>query len=108
MSAKLSVLKVIHQIPSAYPKWNEMKSRVRIRLLYSVQAWQLGAEEMRQLESVWCVFLRRLLKGDFSRKIAPKNKKDKSIPEGQVDWYFKLSNEAIREITKMTEIKKIL
>ena len=114
---------LIHQISSAYAKWNEMKSVfldkriflstrvkfleacVRSRLLYSVQAWQLGAEEMRKLESVWCGFLRRLVKGGFSRKNAPKNKKDKSIPEDEVDWSFKLSNEAIREITKTTEIK---
>ena len=27
------------------------------------------------------------------------------IPEGEVDWSFKLSNEAIREITKTSEIK---
>ena len=44
-------------------------------------------------------------KSGFSGKNAPKNKKDKSIPEDEVDWSFKLSNEAIREITKMTEIK---
>ena len=75
------------------------------RLLYSVQAWQLGAEEMQKLESVWCGFLRRLVKGGFPKKNAPKNKKDQSIPEGEVDWSFKLSNEAIREITKTTEIK---
>ena len=65
---------LIHQISSAYAKWNEMKSVfldkriflstrvkfleacVRSRLLYSVQAWQLGAEEMRKLESFWCGF----------------------------------------------------
>ena len=65
---------VIHQISSAYAKCNEMKSVfldkriflstrvkfleacVRSRLLYSIQAWQLGAEEMRKLESVWCGF----------------------------------------------------
>ena len=33
-------------------------------------------------------------------KNAPKIKKDKSNPEGEVDWSFKVSNEAIREITK--------
>ena len=38
-------------------------------------------------------------------KNTPKNKKEQSIPEGEVDWSFKLSNEAIREITKTTEIK---
>ena len=65
----------------------------------------MGAEEMQKLESVWCGFLRRLVKGGFSRKNDPKNKKDQSIPEGEVDWSFKLSNEAIREITKTTEIK---
>ena len=65
----------------------------------------MGTEEMLKLESVWCGSLRRLVKGGFSRKNAPKNKKDQSIPEGEVDWSFKLSNEAIREITKTTEIK---
>ena len=38
-------------------------------------------------------------------KMLQKIKKDKLIPEGEVDWSFKLSNQAIREITKMTEIK---
>ena len=44
-------------------------------------------------------------KGGFSRRNAPKNKKDLSIPEEEVDWSYKLSNEAIREITKTNEIK---
>ena len=65
-----------HQISSAFSKWNEMKSVlldkriflstrvklleacVRSRLLYSVQAWQLNAKEMRKLESIWYGFLR--------------------------------------------------
>ena len=81
-----------------------LEACVRSRLLYSVQAWQLGAEEMPKLESVWSGFLRCLVKGGVSRKNAPKNKNDKSIPEGEVDWSFKLSNEAIREITKTTDI----
>ena len=83
---------LIHQISSAYAKWNERKSVydkriflstrvkfleacVRSRLLYSVQAWQLGAEEMRKLESVWCGFLRRLVNGEFSRKKCFKKEK---------------------------------
>ena len=54
---------LVHQISSAYAKWNEMKAVfldkrvflstrkileacVRSRLLHSVQPWQLGAEEM--------------------------------------------------------------
>ena len=56
----------------------------------------MGAEEMRKLESAWCGFLRCLVKGGFSRKNTPKNKKDQSIPEGEVAWSFKLSNEVIR------------
>ena len=82
-----------HQISSAYAKWNEMKSIfldkriflstrikfleacVRSRLLYSVQAWQLGAKDMRKLETVWCGFLRRMVKGGYARRNAPKNKK---------------------------------
>ena len=39
-------------------------------------------------------------------KMLQKIKKDKSIPEGEVDWSLKLSNEAIREITKTNKFKK--
>ena len=111
-----------HQIASAYSKWNELKSIlldkriflttrvrfleacVRSRLLYSVQAWQLNARELQKIEVVWNGFLRRMVKGGFARKNAPKNKKDTSIPAEEVDWSFKLSNEKVREITKTTEI----
>ena len=112
-----------HQISSAYAKWNEMKSVfldkriflstrikfleacVRSRLLYSVQAWQLSAKDMRKLESVWSGFLRRMVKGGFSRHNAPKNKKDKSIPEEEIDYSYKLSNVDIMSITKTCGIK---
>ena len=52
-----------------------------------------------------CGLLRRMVKGGFSRKNAPKNKKDKSIPVEEVDLSFKLSNSDIMRITKTTEIK---
>ena len=112
-----------HQIASAYSKWNEMKSIfldkriflstrvklleacVRSRLLYSVQAWKLDSKEMQKIESVWCGFLRRMVKGGFSRRNAPKNKKDTSIPKEEVDWSYKLSNEMIRKITNTNRIK---
>ena len=112
-----------HQISSAYAKWNEMKSVfldkriflstrikfleacVRSRLLYSVQAWQLGAKDMRKLETVWCGFLRRMVKGGYARRNAPKNKKDKSIPEEEIDYTYKLSNDDIMSITKTSGIK---
>ena len=45
------------------------------------------------------------MKGGFSIRNAPKNKKDKSIPEEEIDWSYKLSNEKIREITKTNGIK---
>ena len=41
-----------------------------------------------------------MVKGGFSGKNAPKNKNDLSIPEEEIDWSYKLSNERIREITK--------
>ena len=111
-----------HQIASAYSKWNELKSVltdkriflstrvkfleacVRSRFLYSVQAWQLNASELSKLETVWNGFLRRMVKGGFKRKNAPKNKKDTSIPENEIDWSFVLSNAKIREITKTSEL----
>ena len=78
---------------------------VRSRLLCHVQVWQLGVKGMQKLESVWCGFLKQLVKGGFSRRNAPKNKKDKSIPEEEIDCSYKLSNEKIRENTKTNEIK---
>ena len=114
---------ISHQIASAYSKWNELKyilldkriflstrvkfleACVRSRLLFSVQAWQLNANEMQKLESVWHGFLRRMVKGGFKRKNVPKNKNDTSIAPEAVDWSFVLSNEKIRKITNTTEIK---
>ena len=111
-----------HQIASAYSKWNELKSVltdkriflstrvkfleacVRSRLLYSVQAWQLNASELSKIETVWNGFLRRMVKGGFKRKNAPKNKKDTSIPENEIDWSFVLSNAKIQEITKTSDL----
>ena len=60
---------------------------------------------MQKLESVWCGFLRRMVKGGFSRANAPMNKKDLSIPVEEIDWAYKFSNENIREITKSSCIK---
>ena len=113
-----------HQIASAYSKWNELKSVlldrriflstrvklleacVRSRLLYSVQAWQLNAKEIQKLESIWCGFLRRMVKGGFTRKNVPKNKKEKTIPDDEIDWSFILSNDDIRRITNTSKIKQ--
>ena len=73
-----------HQIASAYSKWNELKTvlldrriflSTRVKLLeacvwswliYSVQAWQ----KIQKLESIWCGFLRRMVKGGFALKNA--------------------------------------
>ena len=56
----------------------------RICLHYSIQAWQLGAKDMLKLETVWCGLLTRMVKGGYARRNAPKNKKDKSIPEEEI------------------------
>ena len=63
-----------------------LEACVRSRLLYSVQAWKLDSKEMQKTESIWCGFLTRMVKGGFSRSNAPKDKKDKSIPNDEVDW----------------------
>ena len=57
---------------------------------------------MEKLESVWHGFLRRMVKGGFKRKNAPKNKNDTSIPAEDIDWSFVLSNELIIEIIGFT------
>ena len=113
---------ITNQISSAYIKWNELKpmlmnkqiklstrvkfleAYVRSRLLYSVQAWQLNANEMRKVESVWNNFLRRMIKGGFERKNVPKSK-DEIIPVEEINWAYKINNQMLREITKTTELK---
>ena len=39
------------------------------------------------------------------QRLRRETKKDKSIPEEEIDWSYKLSNETIREITKTNGIK---
>ena len=46
-----------------------------------------------------------MVTGGFTRKNAPKNKNDTSIPDNEIDWSLKLSNEKIRKLTNTTEIK---
>ena len=90
------------QISSAYAKWNEMKpvlinKEIRIttrikfleayvisRLVYSVQARSRCSSEMRKLESVLNMYIRKMIKGGFTRKNVPK-KKDEVIPIAEVD-----------------------
>ena len=40
------------------------------------------------------------VKGGYARRNAPKNKKDKSIPEEEINYAYKLSNDDIMSITK--------
>ena len=54
---------------------------------------------MIKLKSTWCIILQQTAKGGFSMQNAPKNKEDKSIPEEEIDWSYKLSNEAIIKVT---------
>ena len=77
------------RISSAFQKWNELKhvltdkiffmstrikileARVRSRLLYSAQSWDLSASELRKLESIWHGFLRKMITNGFKRKNVP-------------------------------------
>ena len=79
------------RISSAFQKWNELKhvltdnrirmstrvkfleACIRMRLLYSVQSWDLSAEELRKIESIWHNFLRKMVKNGFKRKNVPRN-----------------------------------
>ena len=110
-----------HQMASAYSKWNEIKyilldrkinlpirikfleTYVRSRLLYSVQAWTLSAVELNKIESVWHNFLRRMVKGGFSRKNVPLNNTEPI--QGELDWSFKISKSQLIKITKSPSIK---
>ena len=78
-----------HRISSAFQKWNELKhvltdkrirmstrikfleACIRMRLLYSVQSWDLSANELRKIESIWHSFLRKMVNNGFKRKNVP-------------------------------------
>ena len=112
---------ITNQISSAYQKWNELKSMlldkrihlptrikfleayIRSRLLYSVQAWQLNTAEMRKIESVWNGFLRRMVKGGFRRRNAPRDVDFN--PEDSTSWAYIISNDELKRITNTTDIK---
>ena len=116
------------RIGSAFQKWNELKhvltdhrihlstrvkfltACVRSRLLYSVQTWQLTANDLRKIEVVWHGFLRKMVKGGYKRKNVPDNNNNRDDPqstrvEGELDWSFMMSNADLREKTKTLPIK---
>ena len=124
------------RISSAFQKWNELKhiltdrrilmstrskilqACVRSHLLYSVQAWELSAHELRKLESIWCNFLRKMVANGFKCKCVPlkylealkksrKSKKDSqpAVPKpDDLDWSYVYSNQRLKEITKTADI----
>ena len=120
------------RISSAYQKWNELKhvftdkrifmstriklleACVRSRLLYSCQSWELSANELRKLESIWYSFLRKMVTNGYKRKNVPPEylkarkeakKSGKTLPEpDDLDWAYFYDNETLRKITKTTNI----
>ena len=120
------------QISSAHQKWNELKhvltdmrikmttrtkileACVRSRLLYSVQAWELSASELRKIESIWHNFLRKMIAHGFKRKNVPlgylKQKRSKCKPTTDIlepvdlNWAFVYTNKDLERITKTSPI----
>ena len=125
------------RISSAFQKWNELKhilcdrrilmstrakileACVRSRLLYSVQAWELSAQELKKIESIWFNFLRKMVVNGFKRKNVPpeylkslkqSKKRSKKAPQPPVpkpddlDWSYVFSNQQLKEITKTADI----
>ena len=87
-----------------------LEACVRSRLLYSVQAWELSAVELRKIESIMHNFLRKMVSRGFKRKNVPleylKQKRSKSKPMVEVlkpedlDWAFVYTNQDLERITK--------
>ena len=78
-----------------------LEAYIRSRLVYSVQAWQLIASEMKKMETVWNNFLCRIVRGGFERKNVPKNNDD-IIPPEEIDWAYKI-NKKLFTINYRTE-----
>ena len=83
-----------------------------------VQSLELTTGELKKIESVWHVFLRKMVNNGFKRKNVPEEylkarKKAKStnakqnIPKpDDLDWSFIYSNDDLRSITKTSNIAK--
>ena len=92
-----------------------LEARVRSRLLYSAQSWELSASELTKLESIWHGFLRKMITNGYKRKNVPveylKAKKDGkksnvTVPEPYgLDWSFVYNNTQLRAITKTKDIR---
>ena len=86
-----------------------LEACVRSRLLYSSQSWELLASKIQKIESIWHIFLRKMVCNGFKRKNVPpeylkarkKAKKSNTIvpePEG-LDWAYTFSNKKLQSIT---------
>lgn len=105
---------ITQQISSAWEKWSEMKgvltdrevqlwvrvklleAYIRPRLVYSVQATQLPKSDMDKLETIWINFLRKMVKGGYTRK----GNRSAEDEEAEWNWAYKLSNSDVYEICK--------
>ena len=67
-----------------------LEACVRSRLLYSVQAWELYACELRNIESIWHNVLRKMVAHGFKRKNVPleylKQKRSKTKNTPLISW----------------------
>ena len=91
-----------------------LEACVRSRLLFSTQSWELLANEIQKLESIWHGFLRKMVSNGFKRKNVPQmflsirkkgKKSNANIPEPDgLDWAFALSNDDLRKITRTKNI----
>ena len=94
-----------------------MEACVRSRLLYSCQSWELSANELRKLESIWYSFLWNIETNSYKRKNVPPEylkarkeakKSGKTLPEpDDLDWAYFYDNETLRKITKTTNIASL-
>ena len=91
-----------------------LEACIRMRLLYSVQSWDLSAEELRKIESIWHNFLRKMVYNGFKRKNVPPEylkarkeakKKNLALPEpDDIDWAYVYDNASLQAITKTKAI----
>ena len=119
------------RISSAFQKWNDLKhvltdkiitmstrtkileACVRSRLLYSVQAWELSAKELKKIETIWHGFLRKMIANGFKRKNVPlaylkAKRSNPDTPEpDDLDWSYVFTNNQLEQITKTSSISNL-
>ena len=63
----------------------------------------MTSRQNQRIRSIWCGFLRNLIKGGYMRINPPR--KDGTTPDDQIDWRYRYSNDYLLKICRTPSIE---